>query len=1467
MNFYPLRWLSQGIFCSFSACFLVLTEKTIYLRFIFLFLTMKKIVKPLLIAVLLVIGQAVWAQSANPMQVAMQNGQTTTVQVTEFYDAISVGANGIGNFYGSLTLAAPEGYLMAASGTLGGHLGNLNLTYSCDGDSQQEFHVADENISFGQPQIITRGNCLTFSVNGTDFTMTAYVVVYNPNKVSTEALLRFFMDHGEGTQHLKLSDDIELSDFVNIGNGKSIEIDLNGHSLSRNLDEANDNGHVFHVSAEGALTIKDSNAEQEGTVTGGRAIQGGAVFNLGRFVMEGGSLTGNQAREGGAIFNAPSGTCVISGNSFISGNLATNHGGAIYDLGTLQMKGEIQIKNNDGDDVYLPNDQKINVISPVYSGENSIGISMQYPGRCTVGYGTFDTGTNPFFAPGTAPNKVVVYEGECYWCYGYIECSWDSENQQLVQTLKTIPADNTVVNICSITSSGDLWGNDYWFIADGTGTNEGSLICRDEVHIILLDGASMTINQGLYVNSGATLHIYSQSYGDQMGKLISQNDSSSQPGIGCRRQEPTMGVLDIHGGNITAKGGSSGAGIGGCEDANSGEIRIWGGNITANGGKKAAGIGGGNGGSATATYIYGGNVTAKGGEYAAGIGGGKKSGGGGNGGLVHIYGGVVDATGSDSEGWLTQSSGAGIGSGSEGTQTGPICIYGGEVNAKGGTFAAGIGGGDHSIGGFITITGGDVTAIGGQFGAGIGAGGYKTSTSNIGLIEISGGVVMAYSMHKSGYSYPSHGAGIGGGSRTTSGTIHINGGTIFAYSEDGAGIGGGYKGNSDNISIEGGSVAAISAVGGAGIGGGCAGTSNSHENGHCNVVTIRNCEVLALGGCQEIVFQDGNTYKPLKVFLLVLKDMAKKAKYFESYKEMVTEGLSSLLELLRPEEDKYGGAGIGGGLRGNGGTVDIMNSTVTVMSGHAEYPAIGRGYKGESNGTLSLDPASMVMAGEEEDEVEIQLKDNKSSACQSDDYQYVKIEKCGHADADVYEDYGNGTYLAEGCRYCSLIGSEVLPHTFFLEGDWNDEEQWKSGHVPNPGNSVIIDDNCFIPRNYLAIANNITCNYGDTIIIESRGQLIHNNNEVVAVVKKFVEAYTNDDDGWYFITFPFNEDIEPNAQMLSANYDLYSFNQVGNANGKEWINYKANPRDFKLVNGEGYLYARNENLMIELAGTLNATQGTVPLDYAEEASFSGWNLIGNPFPCNTTIDRPFYVINGRNVVANTGSSIIPPYTGVMVKANSVGETVTFSKTTEPIPSREGRLQITIPETDNAIITFRQDGGELEKFDFNSNLSKVYVPKDGKDYAVVATEAQGEMPLNFKASRNGTYTISVESEDMEMDYLHLVDNMTGANVDLLQTPNYTFEAKTSDYESRFRLVFSGHADDPSEPTSFAHYANGEIRLLETSYGTSLQIVDMMGCVIFSRDDVNIVSTGGMAPGVYFLRLVKGNDVKTQKMAIY
>ena len=41
-----------------------------------------------------------------------------------------------------------------------------------------------------------------------------------------------------------------------------------------------------------------------------------------------------------------------------------------------------------------------------------------------------------------------------------------------------------------------------------------------------------------------------------------------------------------------------------------------------------------------------------------------------------------------------------------------------------------------------------------------------------------------------------------------------------------------------------------------------------------------------------------------------------------------------------------------------------------------------------------------------------------------------------------------------------------------------------------------------------------------------------------------------------------------------------------------------------------------------------------------------------------------------------------------------------------------------------------------------------------------------MLVNFKAEENGTYTISVDVDNVEMDYLHLIDNLTGDDIDLL-----------------------------------------------------------------------------------------------------
>ena len=148
-------------------------------------------------------------------------------------------------------------------------------------------------------------------------------------------------------------------------------------------------------------------------------------------------------------------------------------------------------------------------------------------------------------------------------------------------------------------------------------------------------------------------------------------------------------------------------------------------------------------------------------------------------------------------------------------------------------------------------------------------------------------------------------------------------------------------------------------------------------------------------------------------------------------------------------------------------------------------------------------------------------------------------------------------------------------------------------------------------------------------------------------------------------------------------------------------------------------------------------------------------------------------------------------------------------------------------------------------------------------AVKIVEATGELPVNFKAREGGTYTISVSIEGLEVDYLHLIDNMTGVDTDLLQTPSYSFESKTTDYESRFKLAFA--ADEavcgPSE--AFAFISSGEI--IVDGEGM-LQVIDMTGRIIINRVAVGHVSTNGMPPGVYVLRLINGEKIKTQKIIL-
>ena len=92
--------------------------------------------------------------------------------------------------------------------------------------------------------------------------------------------------------------------------------------------------------------------------------------------------------------------------------------------------------------------------------------------------------------------------------------------------------------------------------------------------------------------------------------------------------------------------------------------------------------------------------------------------------------------------------------------------------------------------------------------------------------------------------------------------------------------------------------------------------------------------------------------------------------------------------------------------------------------------------------------------------------------------------------------------------------------------------------------------------------------------------------------------------------------------------------------------------------------------------------------------------------------------------------------------------------------------------------------------------------------------------------------------------------------------YTFTAKTTDYESRFKLVFAVGSSTGSD--TFTFISNGNI--IVNGEGT-LQVIDMTGRIVLSiGGHTRCVPTTGMTAGVYVLRLINGEKVRTQKIVI-
>ena len=499
-------------------------------------------------------------------------------------------------------------------------------------------------------------------------------------------------------------------------------------------------------------------------------------------------------------------------------------------------------------------------------------------------------------------------------------------------------------------------------------------------------------------------------------------------------------------------------------------------------------------------------------------------------------------------------------------------------------------------------------------------------------------------------------------------------------------------------------------------------------------------------------------------------------------------------------------------------------------------------------------------------------------------------------DTYTYNIYQDGTQIAQGLSqttYNAALNNDAA-NIFIIKTNYYGGETEASNKIGfAKGNATLAaldlseNDQMTVSENsILTLSGTLSDENASNLILENGAQLVHNSADVKATVKKDIAAI-NDEQGWNFVASPVTESIEPSTENGFLNgtlednvYDLYYYDEPSHY----WMNYKSNANSFVIEHKKGYLYANGDDTSLQFEGTLTPSNNTVTISNlsCQASELNGFNLVGNPFACNATIDQDCYIIDNAEgkVVLAEQDPVIAPCEGVFVKATASENSVTFTKSTDAKVNRvrncfdlvigqnrnnEGVHTTTTTIVDRARVRFSEGIG-MEKYSMDDKHSQISLLQDGQDFAVAYANGEKEMPLNFKAVKNGTYTLSIEAEELELGYLHIIDNLTGNDVDLLATPSYTFEANTSDFPTRFKLLFAPICEDADgDNATFAYISDGNI-IVNNANDVSLQIVDMMGRVVVEGDAMNPVSTSEMTSGVYVLRLINGEKVQTQKIVI-
>ncbi|NLM91919.1 MAG: T9SS type A sorting domain-containing protein, partial [Bacteroidales bacterium] len=324
-----------------------------------------------------------------------------------------------------------------------------------------------------------------------------------------------------------------------------------------------------------------------------------------------------------------------------------------------------------------------------------------------------------------------------------------------------------------------------------------------------------------------------------------------------------------------------------------------------------------------------------------------------------------------------------------------------------------------------------------------------------------------------------------------------------------------------------------------------------------------------------------------------------------------------------------------------------------------------------------------------------------------------------------------------------------------------------------------------------------------------------------------------------------------------------------------------------------------------------------PVGYASTEAYSSSNLIWNPYPsgidwnlANRSLfaDNFAYVYDRvstesgvtegyKPVDGGTAEAYIAANQGFFVLKNEAGNgTFTF---TNAMRAHGGSFTKSNPESEALVLRLDKDNyfdvttirvreetefsrdrsDALKFFSYSSEVPQLYTQADDNISLAINSVPQisedTEFTLGLRAPASGQYTLSIsELSGMFLSGpVFLRDLLSGAEQNLQQNPEYSFQAQEGTDQERFIITFAQATHVPVTGESLVNIYTWEqtlyVNFSEEGANRLLQLYDLGGRLVFSQtldQGLSHALQMKLEQGMYLVRIQSPKGVTTQRVFV-